>query len=71
MSLKIAVIGNTGMNIGAAVAGDMALAGHDVRFLLWPDQLECLEACRAVGWGFSPSAALLRALSFEVSSIPY
>ena len=49
MSLKIAVIGNTGMNIGAAVAGDMALAGHDVRFLLWPDQLECLEACRAAG----------------------
>ena len=49
MSLKIAVIGNTGMNIGAAIAGDMALAGHDVRFLLWPDQLECLEACRAAG----------------------
>lgn len=49
MSLKIAVIGNTGMNIGAAVAGDMALAGHEVRFLLWPDQSECLEACRAAG----------------------
>jgi len=49
MSLKITVIGNTGMNIGAAVAGDMALAGHDVRFLLWPDQPECLEACRAAG----------------------
>ena len=27
----------------------MALAGHDVRFLLWPDQLECLEACRVAG----------------------
>ena len=49
MSLKIAVLGNTGMNIGAAVAGDMALAGHDVRFLLWPEQTECLEACRAAG----------------------
>ena len=49
MALKIAVIGNTGMNIGAAVAGDMALAGHEVRFLLWPDQTECLDACRAAG----------------------
>jgi opine dehydrogenase len=49
MSLKIAIIGNTGMNIGAAVAGDMALVGHDVRFLLWPDQRECLEACLATG----------------------
>ena len=49
MTLKIAVVGNTGMNIGAAVAGDMALGGHDVRFLLWPEQAECLEACRAVG----------------------
>ena len=27
----------------------MALAGHDVQFLLWPDQLECLEACQAAG----------------------
>lgn len=49
MSLKIAVIGNTGMNTGAAVAGDMASAGHDVRFLLWPDQPECLEARGAAG----------------------
>lgn len=49
MPLKIAVMGNTGMNIGAAVAGDMALAGHDVRFLLWPEQRECLDACRAAG----------------------
>ena len=49
MFLKIAIIGNTGMNIGAAVAGDMALVGHDVRFLLWPDQRECLEACLATG----------------------
>jgi len=49
MTLKIAVFGNTGMNIGAAVAGDMALGGHDVRFLLWPEQAECLEACRAAG----------------------
>lgn len=49
MPLKIAVIGNTGMNIGAAVAGDMALAGHEVRFLLWPEQKECLDACRAAG----------------------
>jgi len=27
----------------------MALAGHDVRFLLWPGQLECLKACRVAG----------------------
>ena len=27
----------------------MALSGHDVQFLLWPDQLECLEACQAAG----------------------
>lgn len=49
MTLKIAVLGNTGKNIGAAIAGDMALAGHEVRFLLWPEQQDCLEACRAAG----------------------
>lgn len=49
MTVSIAVIGNTGMNIGAAMAGDLALGGHDVRFALWPDQAECLEAMRAAG----------------------
>ncbi|NKB57972.1 MAG: hypothetical protein GKS00_16735 [Alphaproteobacteria bacterium] len=49
MTVAIAVIGNTGMNIGATMAGDLALGGHDVRFAPWPDQAECLEAVRAAG----------------------
>ena len=49
MALSIAVIGNSGLNIGAAMAGDLALAGHDVRFQLWPDQLECFEAVWSEG----------------------
>ena len=31
------------------MAGDLALAGHDVSFMLYPDQSDCLEACRAAG----------------------
>ncbi len=49
MTLSIAVIGNSGLNIGAAMAGDLALAGHDVRFQLWDDQRDCLVAVRAEG----------------------
>lgn len=49
MTISIAVIGNTGMNIGAAMSGDLALGGHDVRFALWADQRECLEAIRSAG----------------------
>ena len=49
MTLSIAMVGNSGLNIGAAMAGDLALAGHDVRFQLWADQLDCLDAVRAEG----------------------
>lgn len=57
MTLSIAVIGNSGLNIGAAMASDLALAGHDVRFQLWADQLECLDAARtASGIRLGPPA---------------
>lgn len=49
MTISIAVIGNTGMNIGAAMSGNLALGGHNVRFALWADQRECLEAVRSAG----------------------
>lgn len=47
--MRVAVIGNRGANIGACMAGDLALAGIEVRFASWEDQRECLEAFRAEG----------------------
>lgn len=44
MTGTIAIVGNTKLNIGIAMAGDLALAGHDVTFFLWPDQGETYEA---------------------------
>lgn len=45
----VAVIGNTYRNIGAACAGDFALAGHDVRYALYAEQAAQLEAIRKKG----------------------
>ena len=47
--MRLAVVGNTGLNIGIAVAGDMALAGQDVTFALWPDQMDTFDAVTAHG----------------------
>jgi len=49
MGEAIAIVGNSSLNIGAFMAGDQALAGDDVRFLLWPDQSEVYETVRAAG----------------------
>ncbi len=49
MTVAIAMVGNTILNIGAAMSGDLALGGHDVRFALWDDQTDCLDAIRAAG----------------------
>ncbi len=49
MIVRVAVVGNRGANIGAWMAGDLALAGHEVRFALWDDQCECLDAFRSAG----------------------
>ena len=49
MSIGIAVIGNSSRNVGAAMAGDLALGGHDVRLALSADERECLEAIRSAG----------------------
>ena len=46
MSVGIAVIGNSLRNVGALMAGDLALGGHDVRLALSADESECLEAIR-------------------------
>ena len=43
MTATIAIIGNSRLHIGMALAGDLALGGHDVRFAPWPDQPELLD----------------------------
>lgn len=47
----VAVIGNTVRNIGAACAADLILAGHEVRYHLFPDAPAELQALRQ-GGGF-------------------
>jgi opine dehydrogenase len=49
MTVRVAVVGNRGANIGAWMAGDLALAGYEVRFALWDDQRECLDTVRSAG----------------------
>jgi opine dehydrogenase len=46
---KVAVIGNTPRNIGAACAADLALGGHEVRYYLFPEGAAELQAVRAYG----------------------
>lgn len=62
MTISIAVIGNSMRNVGAPMAGDLALGGHDVRLALWADQSELLEAIRSTG-GVSISAPANQTLS--------
>ena len=57
MTSRIAVIGNRGANIGAWMAGDLALAGFEVRFFLWEDQQECFDAVHAAGGVFMNAPA--------------
>jgi opine dehydrogenase len=49
---QVAVIGNTARAIGAVCASDLALAGHDVRFTVFPEQGDLLPALRKAG-GFT------------------
>jgi opine dehydrogenase len=49
---KIAVIGNTARAIGAVCAADLTLAGHEVRFAVFPEQKDQLPAVRKAG-GFT------------------
>lgn len=49
MTTSIAVVGNSMRNVGAPMAGDLALGGHDVRLALWADQSELLEDVRSAG----------------------
>lgn len=49
MTISIAVIGNSKRNVGAPMAGDLALGGHDVRFAPWPDQGHVLTAVQDAG----------------------
>jgi opine dehydrogenase len=49
---KVAVIGNTARAIGAVCASDLTLAGHEVRFALFPEQKDQLAAVRKAG-GFA------------------
>lgn len=45
----IAIIGNTSRNIGAATAADLALAGHRVRYAVFPEQAAQLKPIQARG----------------------
>lgn len=47
--MKVAVIGNSAINVGTAVAADLALAGHDVSFAMWTGGDDLLEAMRRRG----------------------
>jgi len=49
MTTSIAIIGNSHRNVGAAMAGDLALGGHDVRLALEDDETEILDAVRETG----------------------
>ncbi len=49
MTNSIAIIGNSQRNVGAAMAGDLALGGHDVRLALEGGEGHILEAVRAAG----------------------
>jgi opine dehydrogenase len=49
---KVAVIGNTARAIGAVCASDLTLAGHEVRYTVFPEQKDQLPAVRKAG-GFT------------------
>ena len=44
MSGHIAIIGNSGLNIGSIMAADLTLAGEEARLFLWPDQSDLAGA---------------------------
>lgn len=62
MTISVAILGNSMRNVGAPMAGDLALGGHDVRLALWPEQNDLLEAARTAG-GISITAPADRTLS--------
>ena len=62
MTTSVAVIGNSMRNVGAPMAGDLSLGGHDVRLALWPDQNDLLDAVRSAG-GISITAPADRTLT--------
>lgn len=47
MTHRIAVIGNSSINLGVASAGDLALAGHEVNFFVWPEDAAFLDIIKA------------------------
>jgi hypothetical protein len=49
---KVAVIGNTARAIGAVCASDLTLSGHEVRYTVFPEQMDQLPAVRKAG-GFT------------------
>ena len=62
MTISVAILGNSMRNVGAPMAGDLALGGHDVRLSLWPEQKELLEVIHANG-GISITAPADQTLS--------
>ncbi len=46
---RVAVIGNTHRNLGAACAADLTMGGHEVHYAVYPDQAKHFEAVRRKG----------------------
>jgi opine dehydrogenase len=46
---RVAVIGNTARAIGAVCASDLTLSGHEVRYAVFPEQMDQLPAVREAG----------------------
>ena len=49
MMHRIAVIGNSAINLGVGCAADLALAGHDVSLFVWPEDAAFLDVIKAQG----------------------
>ena len=49
MTHRIAVIGNTPLNLGAGAAADLALAGHSVSFADWAENEAVLTDIARLG----------------------
>ena len=52
MRAKVAVVGNSDLNIGFAVAADLSLAGHEIHLAQWPELAATLDPVRLRG-GFA------------------
>lgn len=55
--MRVGVLGWSPLNIGPALAADLAHAGHEVRFAAWPDAAPRIEALRRTGLSLAGGTA--------------